>query len=102
VIEPCATSAHVAPGLLYDPLDASRVVEDAPLSVMIGTVVSTMRTVRYALATFPDPSVAVYVMTKPVAPDAVGVRSCDGAGRPVVTTATEAWTASDAVAPAST
>jgi hypothetical protein len=78
------------------------VVEDAPLSVMIGTVVSTTRTVRYALATFPDPSVAVNVMIKPAAFDAVGVRSWDGAGRPVVTTATEAWAASDAVAPAST
>jgi hypothetical protein len=101
-IVPCATSAHVAPGLLYDALDASMVAEDAPMRVMIGTVVSTMRMVRYALATFPDPSVAVYVMTMPVAPVAVGVRSCDGAGRPVATTETEVWTTSVAVAPGST
>jgi hypothetical protein len=99
---PCATSAHVAPGLLYVWPEASAVAEAGPMRVRIGTVVSTMRIVRYALPTFPDPSVAVYVMTMPVAPVAVGVRSCDGAGRPLVTTDTEVWTISVAVAPGST
>jgi hypothetical protein len=72
------------------------------MRVMIGIVVSTMRTVRVAVATFPDPSVAVYVMIKPGAPVAVGVRSCDGARRPVVTTETALCITSVAVAPAST
>jgi hypothetical protein len=69
---------------------------------MIGIVVSTMRIVRVAVATFPDGSVAVYVTIKPGAPAAVGVRSCDGTGSPVVTTETAAKTTSVAVAPAST